>query len=170
MSEAGAALVVDTLVRLERGDITPVPQDSAAATYAPILQKEHGRIDWSHSATEIYNRMRGFAPWPGAFTSFRGGLCQLWGHPAQHEAANSTAAPVLRGAVPNHAVPNEAVPSTAGDALPGTILAVSGSVYVECGAGTRLTLTSVQLEGRKRITAREFLNGTRPTPGERFGA
>ena len=82
MAEAGAPLVAESLVQLERGEIAPIPQDSSQATYAPILTKEHGRIDWSRTAGEIYNRIRGLAPWPGAFSTFRGRLCHIWGRPS----------------------------------------------------------------------------------------
>ncbi len=68
MSEAGAPLVAETLRKLDRREIWPVAQDSSHATYAPLLEKEHGRINWSLSAQRIYNRMRGMAPWPGTYT------------------------------------------------------------------------------------------------------
>ena len=82
LSEAGAPLIADSLRKLDQGEIRPVPQDASQATYAPLLKKEHGRIDWSLPARQIYNRMRGFAPWPGAYTIFRGQICHVWGHPA----------------------------------------------------------------------------------------
>src|SRR3984893_74409 len=81
MAELGAPLVAESLVKLARGEIAPIPQDSTQASYAPILTKEQGRIDWAQPATEIYNRIRGLAPWPGAFSTFRGRLCQVWGRP-----------------------------------------------------------------------------------------
>src|SRR5881227_1260489 len=72
LAQLGAALMVETLQRLEAGKLTPTPQDHSRATLAPILKKEDGRIDFSRSAQEIHNRLRGFQPWPGAFTTFRG--------------------------------------------------------------------------------------------------
>jgi methionyl-tRNA formyltransferase len=66
MAELGAPLVAESLIKLERGEIASVPQDSTQASYAPILTKEHGRIDWSQTAGAIYNRIRGLVPWPGA--------------------------------------------------------------------------------------------------------
>src|SRR5205085_7351462 len=93
MAEAGAPLVTDSLINLDLGEITPAPQDASHATYAPRLQKEDGRIDWSHPAREIYNRMRGFTPWPGAYTTFRGQRCHVWGRPAElphHVTAHAT--------------------------------------------------------------------------------
>ena len=87
LAEAGAPLIAETLRRLalgeiNRSEITPEPQDSSQVTLAPPLKKEDGRIDWSLPAQKIYNRMRGFDPWPGAFTTFRGKTCHVWGRPA----------------------------------------------------------------------------------------
>jgi methionyl-tRNA formyltransferase len=147
MADLGAPLVAESLIKLERGEITPIPQDSTQASYAPILTKEHGRIDWSLTAGEIYNRIRGLAPWPGAFTTFRGQLCQIWGRPSTSAAASDGAATQERGG-----------------------LIVSDAIEVICGQGTRLQLEAVQLEGRKRISAREFVNGARLASGERFGS
>jgi methionyl-tRNA formyltransferase len=134
---------VDSLLRLDRGEISPRPQDQERASYAPILKKEDGRIDWTRTAQQIYNRMRGFAPWPGSYTTFRGQTCHLWGRPERGAAADG------------RVVPGEIIPSTK-------------DVYVVCGEGTCLRLESVQLEGRKRISAREFANGARFAPAERF--
>lgn len=145
MSEAGAPLVADTLRKLDRGEINPRAQDGSQATYAPRLEKEHGRIDWSRPAQHIYNRIRGLAPWPGAFTTFRGQLCHIGGRPAE-------------------------TLTTAPEENSGRLLTAGPSLQVVCGEGTRLSVEAVQLEGRKRITAREFVNGARPAPGERFGA
>src|SRR5258708_4411477 len=143
MSEIGASLIVDSLLRLDRGEISPQPQDSSRASYAPILKKEDGRMNWTRGAEQIYNRMRGFAPWPGAYTTFRGQTCHLWGRPEKIEDAK-------------------------GSAAPGEIVSSAKEVSVVCGEGTHLRLEFVQLEGRKRITAREFANGARLEPGEHF--
>lgn len=145
MAEAGAPLVVDTLWKLNRGEITPVPQDHEQATFAPLLKKEHGRIDWSHTAAQIYNRIRGFDPWPGAFTMFREQLCHLWGGPAAAPPGAETAA------------------------AEGLLVSSGHNLFVACGEGTWLRLEAVQLEGRKRIPARDFANGARLQPAERFG-
>jgi len=143
LADAGAPLVVETLRQLDRGQIVPAPQDSAQATHAPPLKKEDGRIDWSLPAPQIYNRMRGFAPWPGAFTQFRGKSCHLWGKPA--------APPAPPGA-------------------PGTLIAATGELLIVCGGATALEIEFVQLEGRKQITAREFANGARLAPSDHFGS
>ena len=93
MSEMGAGLVVESLVKFDRGEISPAPQDSRNASYAPILKKEDGRIDWTRTAQQIYNRMRGFTPWPGTFSTFRGQTCHVWGHPEISVAAGSDTTP-----------------------------------------------------------------------------
>jgi methionyl-tRNA formyltransferase len=146
MADLGAPLVAESLIKLERGEIAPIPQDSTLATFAPILTKEHGRIDWSLTAGETYNRIRGLAPWPGAYSTFRGRLCQIWGRP-------SASVPAGDGAITRE---------------PGSLI-VSDAIEVMCGQGTRLQLETVQLEGRNRISAREFANGARLASGERFG-
>ena len=79
LAEAGALLMTETLRRLAKGDLVGREQNHAEATLAPMLKREDGRIDWSRTAKEISNRMRGFAPWPGAYTEFRGSTCHLWG-------------------------------------------------------------------------------------------
>ncbi len=142
MAEAGAPLMVKTLRGLVDGTVTGRAQNHAAATLAPPLKREDGRIDWTRPATEIYNRMRGFAPWPGAYTEFRGQTCQLRGKPVCDEKAEVAA---------------------------GTILAGRGTVRVVCGGGSLLELSHVKLEGRKEVTAAEFANGARLQAGERFG-
>ena len=147
MAEMGAPLVTESLTRWDRGEVAPLPQDPEQASYAPILTKEHGRIDWGRTAGEIYNRIRGLAPWPGAFSTFRGRLCQIWGRPSEGAAGNDAA------------MPQE----------PGSLVAGDTATEVICGEGTRLRLQAVQIEGRKRIGAREFANGARLRTGERFG-
>ncbi len=150
MAEAGAALVVETLRQLERGEIQPRVQKHAEATLAPALKKEDGRIAWNLAARQIYNRIRGLAPWPGAYTTFRNKLCHVWGRPAPPGAKLSA--------------------THAADTPPGTLRSESNAVFVACGDGTWLELEAVRLEGRKRISAREFANGARLQPGERFAA
>lgn len=156
MSEAGAPLVEETLLGLEAGTIVPTPQNHAEATIAPILKKEDGRIDWNSSAQEIYNRMRGFAPWPGAYTTFRGQTCHLCAEPAPKEAA-----------LPGEVLAN---PSFAAlRSVPGTLFGGKRDWFVSCGVATVLRLQSVKLEGRKQVSASEFANGARLKSAERFG-
>ena len=153
MAESGASLVIQSLEKLGRGELSPRAQDGSQATYAPRLKKEDGRIDWGQPASQIYNRMRGFAPWPGAYTTFRGQLCHIWGQP------RPTSAPAAGDA------------GYAGDELgapAGTLLVRAGTVRILCGQRSELELTEVQLEGRRRITASEFANGMHLTLGDRF--
>jgi len=147
LAEAGAPLLLESLRGLERDEITPRQQNHAQATLAPLLKKEHGKIDWSLTAVEIYNRIRGLDPWPGAFTSFRGKLCHVWGRPA----------------------PASSGPAGEKTAL-GTLVRHSDELYVACGEETALRLEALRLEGRKRLPPAEFARGARLKPGERFGA
>jgi len=158
LAEAGAPLVADTLRKLDRGQIAPVPQIASEATYAPPLRKQDGRIDWQLSAHYIYNQIRGLDPWPGAFTTFRGKICRIWGRPLSAEDFPKPAAGALRPPLDASASP---IP-------PGTLDARDSLIHVQCG-NSKLVLTFVQLEGRKRVTAREFANGARLASSERFG-
>jgi methionyl-tRNA formyltransferase len=153
LAVSGAPLLAETFRALERGTISPIPQDNSQASFAPPLKKEEGRVNWSLPARQIYNRIRGLQPWPGVFTSFAGKNCAIWGRPfsMSSSAAGAKAAP-------------------AGAArLPGEISVSGGIVAVACGGATALQLEFAQLEGRKRIAAREFANGERLKPGARFG-
>lgn len=145
LAEAGAPLIVETLRELDRGELTPEPQDDSRATLAPLLKKEDGRIDWSQPAQTIYNRIRGLQPWPGTFTTFRGKNCHIWGKPAVDAIETLPPAP------------------------PGAIIASAGELTVACGANTDLRVEFTQLEGRNRVTAREFASGARIAPTDRFG-
>jgi methionyl-tRNA formyltransferase len=142
MAEAGAPLMLQTLRGLAAGNLPARPQDDAQATSAPLLKKEDGLIDWNRPAEEIYNRMRGFSPWPGAYTFFRGQTCQLWAEPFSLNALTGSA--------------------------PGTISREDTQILIACGNATLMRLLSVKVEGRKRISAVEFANGARLTERERF--
>jgi methionyl-tRNA formyltransferase len=155
MSEAGAPLMEETLRGLAGGTIVPLPQNHSGATIAPILKKEDGRIDWNRPANEIYNRMRGFAPWPGAYTAFRGQTCHLSGKPVANP--NSLPPELLDGP-----------PFTAERSVPGTLFGAKNDWFVSCGNTTLLRLQSVKLEGRKQISVAEFGNGAHLKRGERF--
>jgi methionyl-tRNA formyltransferase len=160
LAEAGAPLVVETLRKLDRGEITPAPQDNSQATYAPPLKKADGRIDWRLAPGYIYNQIRGLDPWPGAFTSFRGKICHIWGKPLS--TADLVAWGRERRLAPTPpAAPGETPP-------PGTIEPTEFAIFVRCGDRSALRLEYVQLEGRKRVTAREFANGARLSPSDRF--
>ncbi len=142
LSEAGAKLMAETLRGIAVGTMQGRAQNSEEATHAPILKREDGLIDWSFSAGQIYNRMRGFTPWPDAYTQFRSQMCHLRGKPVSNEQA---------------------------DVEPGTIVSGNGKLRVACGQGTLLELSTVKLEGRKQVSAAEFANGARLQSGERFG-
>jgi len=146
LAAIGADLMIETLRRLENGQVHPTPQDHSQATLAPILKKEDGRMDFARSANDLFNRLRGFQPWPGAFTTFRGKTLQVHrAQPAQHLAK------FMSGEI----------------AVEGTRL------FVGCGkninTNTMLELIEIQLEGKRRMTAREFINGYRPKSGEHLG-
>ena len=115
-----------------------------------MLKKEDGRIDWSRPAQEIFNRIRGFAPWPGAYTSFRGQTCHIWGEPASNDLG-------------------EQHPAQGNAATPGALLVQQNAVTVRCGGATYLRVLSVKLEGRKQVSAGEFVNGAHMFSGEHFG-
>ncbi len=144
MSTLGAQLVAETLHGLARAEITRRPQEHALATRAPMLKKEDGRIDWSLTAEEIARRVRGLRPWPGAYTTFRGKNLHLWA---------ATAVQV----------------GTSGATEAGAVVAEGGRLLVGCGHDTVLEIREVQVADRKRMSARDFLNGVRLTPGEKLG-
>ena len=150
LSELGAPLMAETLRRLVAGTIVPRPQNPAEASYTPMLKKEDGRIDWSRSAREIYNRMRGLAPWPGAYTTFRGQACHVLGEP------------VSKGV-------GATLPPGGGGVAPGTLFGEKNELFVMCGDATVLRVVAVKVEGRKQVSAFEFANGARLKAGERFG-
>jgi methionyl-tRNA formyltransferase len=149
MAELGAPLMAESLRGLAAGTIIPRPQNHSEAMYAPMLKKEDGRIDWNRPAHEIFNRMRGFSPWPGAYTFFRGHICHLLAELVSKELSGS--APIAK------------------DSPPGTIQFEKHDLFVICGDATVLRVLTVKLEGRKQVTAAEFARGAHLKIGERFG-
>ena len=165
LAVAGAALMARTLRGLGDGTLRGRAQDNAAASLAPMLKREDGRIEWTRPAQEICNRMRGFAPWPGAYTTFRGQTCHLWGTPVSKENESRSVGELFNrksGGEPPHSKMEE-------QGAPGTLLASGGDLRVICGEGSVLQLTSVKLEGRKQVTAAEFARGARLRACERLG-
>jgi methionyl-tRNA formyltransferase len=150
MSELGAPLMTETLRGLAAGTIVARAQAHEGASSAPMLKKEDGRIVWSRPAQEIYNRIRAFTPWPGAYTSFRGQTCHIWGEPASNDLG-------------------EQHPAQNNVATPGALLVQQNAVMVRCGGATYLRVLSVKLEGRKQVSAGEFVNGAHMFSGEHFG-
>jgi len=128
LAVAGAELLVRTLAEL--ATIRPEPQDDSQATYAPILKKEDGKIDWQLSAQEILNRIRGFEPWPGGYGFLRGQRLQIW-TAAIGEMKLS----------------------------PGTLRTAHHKLYAGCGRDESIELREIQLEGKKRMPVAAFLNG-----------
>jgi methionyl-tRNA formyltransferase len=142
LATIGADLMVQTLRGLESGQVLPTPQDNAKASLAPILTKEDGRIDFQRTANEIFNRLRGFQPWPGGHTLFRGRHLQVHrAHPVD---------PVV-------------------ELAPGQLSAESTRLLAGCEKKTTLELIELQPEGKRRMSARDFVNGYQPQPGEKFG-
>jgi len=150
LASIGADLMVETLRGLENGQVRPAPQDHAQATLAPILKKGDGRMDFARSASDLFNRLRGFQPWPGAFTTLKGKTLQV--HRAQ----------ALQPAV---------------KLTPGDVAVEGMHLFVGCGKNkdedkdtdTALELIEIQLEGKRRMTAQEFINGYRPQSGDHLG-
>ena len=142
LAAVGAELMVETLRGLESGQVRPVPQDHAKATLAPILRKEDGRIDFARTANEVFNRLRGFQPWPGAYTTFKSKTLQV------HKARPSESSVRLD---------------------PGEIAVEGTRLVAGCGQGTALELVEIQMEGKRRMLAREFINGYHPKTGDRLG-
>lgn len=141
LATMGAKLAVDTVMGLAAGNIRPEPQNQANATWAPVLKREDGLIHWHLSAFAIHNRARGFQPWPGAYTTFRGQRLHIW--------------------------PSNPHDSRLGP--PGAIHIEARKLLVACGSGTALEIQELQLEGRKRVTADAFINGNRLVQDEMLG-
>jgi methionyl-tRNA formyltransferase len=145
LTQLGAKLLVETIPNYVVGKIQPQPQDHAVATLAPKIQKEDGQIDWRLPAKVVWNRMRAFNPWPGAFTFLPGQpnprLLKVW----------------------------KAEPISAGENESGHLLCPDpDGLVVACGEGA-LKIFELQLEGGRRMTAREFLLGHALQPGQRLG-
>jgi methionyl-tRNA formyltransferase len=147
LAAAGAPLVVETLAGLEAGTLTPRQQNHEFASFAPLLDRQDGRMDFAgRAAHELYNRWRGFQPWPGAFTSLNGKKLIV------HRMALAFEAP-----------------AGATDVHPGAICVADGRFFAACADDTWIELIEVQLEGKKRMVAAEFLRGNPLTAGARLG-
>lgn len=141
LSTLGADLLSDTLAKLDV--LEPQPQDEALATLAPIMKREDGLIDWQMPATDIANRVRGFQPFPTAFSHHGETKITIW-----------------------HAVPTDVVVDSAG----GQIIEAKGDdLIVACGDGSALRVIEIQPEGKRRMTTRDLLNGISLKTGDRFG-
>jgi len=144
LAEIGANLLSETLDKL--GEIEPIPQNDLEATLAPILKREDGQVNWELNAREIFDRLRGFTPFPGCYTFFAERRLEIV------RAEVETAA--LRPA----------------EAEPGVVFAVAkDGIAVACGEGTILRITEVKPEGKRTMSVRDFLNGAKIGRGDRFG-
>ena len=142
LADVGARLMIKTLHGLEAGTVTPVQQDHAAATLAPILKRENGIIDFTRSANSIHNRWRGFQPWPGAHTLLRG----------------------------KKLIAHHMHVGTATNIEPGVLHIAADQMAASCGDNTSIVFDEVQMEGKRRIPAAEFLRGFQLRSGERLGS
>ncbi len=142
LAEVGGELLIDTLRGVQSGEVKPVPQDDSLATYAPLIKKEDGRIDWSKEAVYIERMTRAFDPWPSAWSVLREGIIKIF------------SARVLE-------------PES--DSEPGVVKKVNSEGFtVGCGTGD-LLVTEVQYQGKRRMSAADFCRGFRLAEGERLG-
>jgi methionyl-tRNA formyltransferase len=147
LAKTGAPLVVETLAGLAAGTIHPRPQNHEGATFAPLLDREDGRMDFAaRNAHELYNRWRGFQPWPGAFTTLGG----------KKLIVHRMAIDALSGAGSEHAEP-------------GRIQIENHRLFVACAGNTWLEFLELQLEGKKRLGVAEFLRGNQIHEDQRLG-
>ena len=145
LAEIGARLMVQTIDGLEEDRIQARPQPEDGANVTPMLRRNFAKIDWTMPAWQLVNRLRGFTPWPGLYTTFRGGRLKIFGL-------------------------EEVKPSPSGKEEPGTVLdAGPNGIEVRCGRGSTARITEVQREGRRRLPADAFLIGERVSSGECFG-
>ena len=142
LSLLGADLILKTLRELENGTAERIVQDESLATYAPIIKKEMGQIDFSKTATEIRNLVRGFDPWPAAFTFWNGKRLKV--------------------------MPATVFADETGN-KPAEICSTDGGIFVACGKGTVLRLDTVQLEGSKAMSGAELLRGHKLEKGMKLG-
>ena len=149
LAQMGAELLVETLAGLADGTILPVEQDDALATHAPLLTREDGRIDFTRSAQEIYNRWRGFYPWPGAWTTFGG---------KKFSATRMALKPYAGSEIRNRGRET------------GELVQQGDRLYAVCGEGEYIELVEIQLEGKRAMPAAEFLRGHTLVPGAALGA
>lgn len=142
LAQVGASLIIKAMDQLDKGTLRPIPQDHSEASYAPPLKKEDALIDWSQDGREIFNRIRGFNPWPGAFTYLKGVRLKVFSGEIINEEVRKAPGKVVQSG--------------------------SEGVKVTTGKGS-LLIKEVQLEGRKRMPIHEFLVGNEIPPGTQMG-
>ena len=168
LAELGAKVLMETVPGIVDGTLKPVPQNNAEATFAPILKKEDGFIDWRMPAGKIHNRVRAFNPWPGTMTKFRGRACKIFRTAvgAVYDRPLSLNSDIAGG--PRSA---SAIARSQENRPPlqlGQIVFSKSSLAVLCGDGNLLEILSIQPEGRKAVSGTDFANGARMQPGEKF--
>ena len=145
LAPLGAELLLETISRWEKGDLTPTAQDDREATLAPRIKKEEALVEWSRPAAEIHRRVRAFDPWPVAFVPLEGGALRIW---------KTRVADLLE----------------ADENPPGRILRIEREgLVVACGGRTALIVDLVQPAGKERMTASAFARGKRLRPGDTLG-
>ena len=143
LSQAGAELIVEALPKIEAGEVHPVKQDEALSNYARMLKKEDGQINWKRPAEEIGRQVRGMDPWPSAYTYYKGKQFKIW--------------------------KAQAVDGGTEGLQPGTIAQIEKQgIWIACGSGM-LQVTEAQLEGKKRMSAADLMNGRSLEMNERLG-
>lgn len=133
LSSLGAQTLLRTLRALEEGTLVRTPQNEAEASYQPMLSREMGEMDWSRSAQQLHDQVRGLYPWPGAYTTMDGGVLKVW---------------VSR------------ISDMKTDAAPGAVVKADAKegLFVACGTGV-LQIVELQAPGSKRMNARDYLRG-----------
>jgi methionyl-tRNA formyltransferase len=160
LAAIGAELLPETLPIVESQQSKPIPQDEAAATYAPMLKKEHGLIDWKLPAASISSHIRAFQPWPGSYTVFRGARLIVW-----RAREVQSARPAEAGQ--SSSAEQSAEPGYPQATAPASITSVDRSGFtVQCGGSTALSIQEIQIEGKKRLPGRDFINGARLLIGD----
>lgn len=143
LSYAGAKLLSETIPKLEKGEITPTPQDEGRVTFAPTISREDEKIDWHSDGEAIYNKVRGLNPFPGAYTMLQGNVLKLWQTEKVHETSNDQ---------------------------PGTITAVlEDGFIVKTGDSHAIKIKECQPSGKRKMAAEQFLRGTTLEPGMILG-
>jgi methionyl-tRNA formyltransferase len=160
LAELGAKVLMETIPGVVDGTLKPVPQNNSEASFAPILKKEDGFIDWRMPAGKIHNRVRAFSPWPGTMAKFRGRTCKI---------LKTSPSPFGRGQ--GGGIGSGQILRPSSNPLPegeGSIIASKASLSVLCGDRNLLEILSIQPEGRKAVSGTDFANGARLQPGEKF--
>lgn len=139
LSQMGASLTIEALELIQRGEIKPVPQRDEEACYAPKLSREVGLIDWSSPSKKLKDMVRGLEPWPCAYTFYRGKTLKIWKATCKE-----------------------------GKGSPGEVISLKEGIEVACGEGS-LLIKELQLEGKRRMKAEEFLRGYKLSIGEKLG-